>query len=306
MTAASSIASAPPPRDSFGCTVAGLDEDRRIDGAGLTFYRKKAQAAPRERVHTPANNRGYLLGLSLSGGHRRRILHEHHETMHEFDENSVYLRNFHDPYQADLSGSFDFVLLEVGHSAIERMADCADLSGVRELCAVGERADPVLGGLMAALFADMNGQLERSPLFVDQLSVAIGIHVAQHYGSASHRTTSGAAIKGRRLSARSLSIVQELMRSRLGGDLSIEELAEACHLSQGTFLRAFRQTLGITPFQWFLQQRLDRARDMLEFSSLTIGEIAVASGFADQSHFTRVFARATGASPGAWRRSRRA
>ncbi len=217
--------------------------------------------------------------------------------MHEFDENSVYLRNFHDPYQADLSGSFDFVLLEVGHSAIERMADCADLSGVRELCAVGERADPVLGGLMAALFADMNGQLERSPLFVDQLSVAIGIHVAQHYGSASHRTTSGAAIKGRRLSARSLSMVQELMRSRLGGDLSIEELAEACHLSQGTFLRAFRQTLGITPFQWFLQQRLDRARDMLEFSSLTIGEIAVASGFADQSHFTRVFARATGASP---------
>lgn len=304
MTDASSSTAVSASRDSLGCSLSLLEDDRRIDGAGLTFYSKKAAAAPPGPVSTPATNRGYLIGLSRAGGHRRRIFHEHHSTLHDFSENAVYLRSFQDAYRADLEGSFDFVLLEIGQSALERMADGADLAGISELRARGEEPDPVLGGLMGALFATTGGNRERSALFIDQISVAIGIHVASRYGNARHGMASAA--RGRRLSPRCLATVQEMMRSRLSGDLAIAELASACNLSEGAFLRAFRETMGRTPSQFFLQQRVERARDLLDASPLPISAIASACGFADQSHFTRVFSRMMGASPGAWRRSRRA
>ena len=63
--------------------------------------------------------------------------------------------------------------------------------------------------------------------------------------------------------------------------------------------------MGKTPHQFLTQQRVEKAQDLLAFSTLTISEIAAACGFADQSHFTRVFSRAVGIAPGIWRRSRR-
>ena len=302
MDNASSLTAVSLRRDTLGCSLSRLDDDRRIDAAGMTFYRKKAAAAPPEPVSTPATSRGHLLGLSLSGGHRRRIFHPHHSTSHDFAENAVYLRSFQDAYRAELAGSFDFVLVEFSPVALERLAYSADLEGVNELAAPGEMPDPVLGGLMGALFAPT--ERERSALFVDQLSLAIGIHVAHRYGKA-RRETVTERIMGRRLSPSGMAAVEEMIRSRLAGDIAIEELAQACNLSESAFLRAFRQTAGKTPHQFLLAERVERARDLLAFSSLSLGEIAEACGFADQSHFTRVFSRLVGVSPGAWRRSKR-
>lgn len=304
MDNAPSVSAVSSSRDNLGCSLSQLDDDRRIDAGGMVFHRKKAVSAPREPVSTPATSRGYLLGLSLAGGHRRRIFHAHHSSVHDFSENAVYLRTFQDPYRAELAGSFDFVLLEIGPCAIERLAYSADLAGVSELQAFGEAPDPVLGGLMGALFAPTGNELERSALFVDQLSLAIGIHVTHHYGNAERQTVT-ARVKGRRLSIRSMAAVQDMMRDRLHGDIAIEDLARVCNLSQGAFLRAFRETVGKTPHQFLTQQRVEKAQDLLAFSTLTISEIAAACGFADQSHFTRVFSRAVGIAPGIWRRSRR-
>jgi AraC family transcriptional regulator len=293
------------PRDSLGCSLSRLDDDRRVDASGMSFYRKRAASAPPEPVATPATSRGYLLGLSLAGGHRRRIFHAHHSTVHDFAENAVYLRSFQDAYRAELAGSFDFALLEIGPCAIERLADSADLAGVSELQAFGKESDPVLGGLMGALFAPTSDQLERSALFVDQLSLAIGIHVTHRYGNAARKTVTERA-KGRRLSPRGMAAVQDMMRDRLHGDIAIKDLARACSLSESAFLRAFRETTGKTPHQFLIQERVEKARDLLAFSSLTLSEIAAACGFADQSHFSRIFSRIVGTAPGTWRRHRKA
>ncbi|MEY9560220.1 hypothetical protein ABIA25_005776 [Sinorhizobium fredii] len=117
MTDVSSIA-ATKRHDSLGCSMDRLEDDRTIEGRDLTFYRKRSAAAPPGRVTTPATGRGYLVGLSAAGGHRRRIFKEHHSNLHDFEQNAVYLRNFADDYRADLSGSFDFMLLEINHNAL--------------------------------------------------------------------------------------------------------------------------------------------------------------------------------------------
>lgn len=96
-----------------------------------------------------------------------------------------------------------------------------------------------------------------------------------------------------------------MIDSRLNGDLAIDDLASACNLSPGVFMRAFRDTTGKTPHQWLTKRRVERSRDLLLDSNLTLIEIARSCGFTDQSHFTRIFARETGTPPGAWRRSQR-
>jgi len=54
-----------------------------------------------------------------------------------------------------------------------------------------------------------------------------------------------------------------------------------------------------------IERKIERAKNLLSRSRLPMAEVAIASGFADQSHFTRVFAGLVGASPGAWRRAER-
>ena len=56
----------------------------------------------------------------------------------------------------------------------------------------------------------------------------------------------------------------------------------------------------MTPHRWLLKARVDASMKLLARGELPIAEIAIACGFADQSHFTRVFARITGVTPKVW------
>lgn len=98
---------------------------------------------------------------------------------------------------------------------------------------------------------------------------------------------------------------QEMMRSRLDEAVPVADLARALSLSPAHFARAFKQTTGQPPHRWLMEQRIDKAKQLLIGTTLSLGEIALACGFADQSHFTRLFSRVTHSSPGAWRRHER-
>jgi AraC-like DNA-binding protein len=60
--------------------------------------------------------------------------------------------------------------------------------------------------------------------------------------------------------------------------------------------------MGIAPHRWLLNRRVELAKDLLRDRESSLSEIALRCGFADQSHFTRVFTRRAGVSPGSWRR----
>ena len=79
-------------------------------------------------------------------------------------------------------------------------------------------------------------------------------------------------------------------------------LAEECGLSPRHFARAFRQSTGVPPHRWLMRHRVQRAKELLRRQALSLADIALRCGFADQSHFTRVFSREVGFSPGQWRR----
>ncbi|PXA86901.1 hypothetical protein DMC47_33570 [Nostoc sp. 3335mG] len=83
--------------------------------------------------------------------------------------------------------------------------------------------------------------------------------------------------------------------------LRIASVAKAVNLSPSYFSRAFKATKGMPYSDYLLSVRISRAKQLLTTSDLPIAQIALQCGLADQSHLTRVFSRAVGAPPRAWR-----
>jgi AraC-like DNA-binding protein len=90
----------------------------------------------------------------------------------------------------------------------------------------------------------------------------------------------------------------------IASGVDVEFLASMAGLSASYFSRAFKQTVGMPPHAYIIHRRLQKAGGLLTDTGLSLAEIALACGFADQSHFTRVFSRKFRTSPGAWRRAR--
>jgi transcriptional regulator GlxA family with amidase domain len=99
-----------------------------------------------------------------------------------------------------------------------------------------------------------------------------------------------------------LDLALQLLLSDVTADFPVASLAALCGLSRSYFARAFKVSTGMPPHRWLVHFRIRRAREMLERTNESIASIALACGFADQSHLTRVFHALAGASPAAWRR----
>ncbi|EJM71779.1 AraC family transcriptional regulator [Pseudomonas sp. GM55] len=103
---------------------------------------------------------------------------------------------------------------------------------------------------------------------------------------------------------RAVSLAKELLHAQLAAPPSLETLAAAVNLSPFHFARVFRRATGMPPHTWLIQQRIARARGLLQSGCLPL-EVATQLGFADQSHLSRQFKQVYGVGPGAYRSAKR-
>lgn len=203
---------------------------------------------------------------------------------------------------AYLETPFDWLVFHVPREVLDEVARDAGARTIDTLVPSADAGvpDPVVTRLGMCLLPAIERRGPFNRLFVDHVAWALCAHFAHSYGQmriqAETRLGGLAPWQKRRAT--------ELMNAHLDGDVSVAQIASECGLSRGHFGRAFKQSTGLPPHRWLLERRVDKAKDLLRIGRLPIVEIALACGFAEQSHFTRVFTRTVGESPGAWRRQR--
>jgi AraC-like DNA-binding protein len=91
--------------------------------------------------------------------------------------------------------------------------------------------------------------------------------------------------------------VLDYIHTHLDRELLLLELAEVINISPTYFASLFKQAMGVSPHQYVIQQRVERAKTMLSKTDLTIVDIALQVGFSSQSHLTQQLKRLTGMTP---------
>ena len=102
---------------------------------------------------------------------------------------------------------------------------------------------------------------------------------------------------------RAVALAREYMEAHLDADVTLDDLARAAGLSPFHLARTFHKTQGLPPHAWLLQARVRRARQLITTSpDMGLADIALATGFTDQSHLTSAFRRQLGITPGRYRK----
>lgn len=155
------------------------------------------------------------------------------------------------------------------------------------------RQDPLIQGIFSTFKETAKTAGIGSLLLVDSLKTALAIHLLRQYCTTRPKLSSYAG----GLSPTTLTLVIQYIREHLHQDLQLNQIAAIAQMSPYHFLRLFKKSTGVTPHQYILQCRIERATYLLQHSQLSIADIAVQTGFCDQSHLTRYFKRMAGITP---------
>jgi AraC family transcriptional regulator len=158
----------------------------------------------------------------------------------------------------------DNTLVQMGVDLIEELRVPSAFASMRSARAIGDR----LAIHLLRNYFDLNRPGDRPRTFSTSESAALRAFVAEHLGDA----------------------------------LRLSEMAKVVGLGVHHFCRVFRDTFGRSPHDYVREQRLDRAHELLVTGSRSVSEIALLTGFADQSHLTRCFKQRFGVPPAQLRR----
>lgn len=139
-------------------------------------------------------------------------------------------------------------------------------------------------------------------VYADHLARAFGARLLRAH---SNRVQQPAGPPRGGLTRAQVARAVEFMDANLAGPLSLREIAGAAGLSPAHFIRQSNATLGLSPHQYLLRLRLERARHLLRETDRSIAQIAFECGFSHQEHMMRFFGRFAGTTPAAFRRTAR-
>lgn len=160
--------------------------------------------------------------------------------------------------------------------------------------------DPQLEQTLMLLRAELHkggGWVGR--LYIESLANVLAVNLLRGYST----TGRSVAVYEGGLSDFKMLQISQYIHAHLDQEIKLADLANVAGISQFHFSRLFKQSMGISPHQYLIQQRVERAKQLLKSSKLAIAEIALQCGFNSQSHLGKSFREATGMTPNDYRKN---
>ena len=157
--------------------------------------------------------------------------------------------------------------------------------------------DPLIKGILYALKRELESGSIGGSLYIDHLKVALAIHLLRWYCTSTPEITN----YSNGLSRQKLQKVIEYIDDSLAEKIRLTDLAKVADISQYYFSYLFKQSLGISPYQYIIGQRIELAKKLLKQQQLSIVDVALKCGFSTQSQLNKQFRKRTGITPLAYR-----
>ncbi len=193
-------------------------------------------------------------------------------------------------------GAIEFLLLEIAPRYLMWAAEELAAEEHFDSAACWRTRDEQLRHIMLAMYHELLAGFPSGPLFGEYMGLSFATTLlAKRCATARVSDYRGG------LSPSKLRLVKTFVNQNLASGLSLTEIANLVHMGPCHFARAFKESTGLSPHQYVLRRRIDRAVEMLKDERSSLAGIAYDLGFSSQGHFTSVFRKFTGTQPSNYR-----
>ncbi|MDR0808782.1 MAG: AraC family transcriptional regulator [Gemmobacter sp.] len=158
--------------------------------------------------------------------------------------------------------------------------------------------DLVLYQLVQQITATLGESGTDSQVRADYLTQVLAVYLLTHHSVVG---TAPPSFSAQGFNTHEVSMVRDYVTEHLSSHISVDDICRMMGLSRTSFYQKCRATTTMTPYQYLAMRRVNRARQLLTEPVIDYAQIALACGFADQSHFISTFRRHIGVTPGQYR-----
>lgn len=246
--------------------------------------------------------KGHLVNLHLSAPHR--LLQKRNEHTHEGLEatGAVDVMPAGTPGYWGMEAASEDMSMLLEDRFIQRVSAEAGADPDKiEVVPFFSAPDPQVERIGLSLLSEMETGGLGGELYAESLANVLALHLLRHHSSLG-RNSKRKTEREDGISKRSLERATDYINDNLSQKLTLTEIAGAAHMSPYHLARLFKAAIGLSPHQYVIHRRVERAKTLLVHTDLSIAEVAGAAGFANQSHLSSHVRRLLGVSPGALRR----
>ena len=243
------------------------------------------------------NHSSILLSMQLSAGLRLDWHSGSEAGSAQVDAGSLTLHGRSSCDRSSWTGSYDRLLFELDLKHLERLTEGRFPGGRIDVAERWIFKDARIEHLLKVMRLELRQGALAGRLFGEQVGNSLAILLAEQYAVVAPAMF---ATRGRLPKSR-LSKVHEYVEAHLDRNMSLSELADTAAMSPYYFARLYKQATGISPHQYVIQRRIERAKELLRDPGISVFEVGVRVGYLDPKHFRDMFRRETRITPSEFR-----
>ena len=260
-------------------------------------YHRSPGATDTGEYTSPIHTIGIILANTSQSQERWLDGHFQQELVQKGDTVIVPAGVIHRSCWRDLA---NFIVLSFEQALLERVGrDLVNTDTIQLIPKAPPLQDPLIQAIGLSLKEELESHGMGGSLYVDQLKTTLAVQLLRKYCTRQPKLQED----NDGLPPYLLKQARDYIHAHLNQKLKLEDIADMLGMSQYYFSHLFSRSMGIAPYQYVIQQRVEKAKQLLrQKRDLSIADIALECGFSHQSHLAKYFKQLTGVTPHKYRK----